>query len=145
MSPGHHVFQRELRYGRLTMADMSVRYLAGVSHDVAELPHPDRLEPRTRRLARLGQLMPTRTVLSACRREARTAAMINQIFDHADAVLTPIAADAPPLLRDLSTDGRLRLLRASNRGAWTMPGTHRPARRHRARKTRRHWPTTRGP
>ena len=67
-SLGHNVFQRELRYGRRTMADMSVRYLAGVSHDVADLPHPDRLELRTRRLARLGQLMPARTVLSARRR-----------------------------------------------------------------------------
>src|SRR5215207_464474 len=47
--------------------------------------------------------------------------MINGIFDHADVVLTPIAADAPPLLRDLPADGLLGSLRASNHGAWAMP------------------------
>lgn len=120
-SLGHHVFHRELRYGRRTMADMSIRYLAGVSHDVAELPHPDRLESRTRRLARLGQLIPARTVRSARRREVRTAATINEIFDHADVALTPIAADAPPLLRLLPADGLLRSLRTSNHAAWAMP------------------------
>ncbi len=120
-SLGHHVFRRELLSGRRTMADMSVRYLAGVRHDVAELPHPGRLELRTRRLARLGHLIPLRTVLAARRREVHTAAMINEIFDHADVALTPIAADAPPLLRDLPGDGLLRSLRASNHGAWAMP------------------------
>jgi amidase len=118
---GHHVFQRELRDGRRTMADMTVRYLAGVSHDVGELPHRDRLEPRTRRLARLGQLIPARAVLAARRHAVRTAVMINEIFDHADVVLTPIAADAPPLLGELPADGLLRSLRASNHGAWAMP------------------------
>ena len=76
-SLGRRVFQHELRYGRRTMADMSVRYLAGVSHDVAVLPHPDRLQARTRRLARLGRLIPARTVSAARRRETPTAAMIN--------------------------------------------------------------------
>ena len=120
-SLGHHVFERELGGSRRTMADMTIRYLAGVSDDVAALPHPELLERRTRRLARLGRLIPPWTVVGARRREAQTAAAINQIFDHADVVLTPIAADAPPLVRELPTDGLLRSLRASNHGAWAMP------------------------
>jgi amidase len=102
------------------MADMTLRYCAGISDDVAALPHPELLDRRTRRLARLGRLIPARAVVGARRREAQTAAAINGIFDHADVVLTPIAADAPPLLRDLPTD-LLRSLRASNQGAWAMP------------------------
>ena len=103
------------------MADMTVRYLAGISDDVTAMPHPELLERRTRHLARLGRLIPARAVAAARRREAQTAAAINEIFDHADVVLTPIAADAPPLLRELPTDGLVRSLRASNRGAWAMP------------------------
>ncbi len=120
-SLGHHVFGRELRYSRQTMSDMTVRYLAGVSDDVAGLAHPEVLEQRTRRLARIGRLIPTRTLVAARRREAANAARINEVFDHADVVLTPIAADAPPLLRDLPAHGLYRSLRASNQGAWAMP------------------------
>jgi amidase len=120
-SIGHRVFERQVRCGRRVMGDMTIRYLAGIGDDVAALPHPDRLESRTRQLARVGRLIPTRAVIAARRREMRSAATINEIFEHADVALTPIAADAPPLLRDLPTSGLLRSLLASNRGAWAMP------------------------
>ena len=101
-SLGHHVFERELRYGRQTMPDMTVRYLAGVSDDVAELPHPELLEHAH---ATSGPARTTDPDTDRCRRSPRArrtiAAMINEIFDHADVVLTPIAADAPPLLHEL--------------------------------------------
>ncbi len=120
-SLGHHVFEREVGASWRTMGDMTVRYLAGIADDVAALAQPERLELRTRRLARLGRAIPARSIRAARRREPEIAAGINAIFDHADVVLTPIAADAPPLLRELPAAGLLRSLRASNSGAWAMP------------------------
>lgn len=120
-SLGHRVFEREVPTSWRTMGDMTVRYLAGIADDVAALAHPQQLEPRTRRLARLGRLIPARSVTAARRRELAIATMANEIFDHADVVLTPIAADAPPLLDRLSTRGLVRSLLASNHGAWAMP------------------------
>ena len=57
--------------------------------------HPERLEPRTRAMARLGALVPAGQVARARAAEEAVAARINAIFDHADVVLTP-GPSGPP-------------------------------------------------
>jgi amidase len=67
-----------------------VRYLRGIHDDVEHaMPHPQRLEPRTRAMARLGGLIPASVVAKQRAAEQAIAARINAIFDHADVLLQP--------------------------------------------------------
>ena len=118
---GHHVIEREITYTRLAMRNTTVRYLAGVHHDASTMEHPHRLEHTTRRLAQIGALVPTFAVDRSRRAEPALAASINQVFEHADIVLTPIAGRPPPRIADTSHHGVVRSLLASNNGAWAMP------------------------
>jgi amidase len=118
---GHHVFEQEIAYTRLAMRNTTVRYLAGVHEDAATIAHPERLARSTSRLARIGALIPQAAVARSRRAEHGLAASINQIFDDADVVLTPIAGSPPPLLIDTGHRGVIRSLLASNNGAWAMP------------------------
>jgi len=65
---GHRVERRDPRHG-LAGNNFVPRYLRGAHDDVAHVPHPERLEPRTRGFARLGGLYPPAVV----RRMRRTA------------------------------------------------------------------------
>lgn len=118
---GHHVIEREITYTRLAMRNTTMRYLAGVHHDATTIAHPERLARSTRRLARIGALIPQAAIARSRRAEHRLAASINQIFDNADIVLTPIAGSPPPLIEDTGCSGVIRSLLASNNGSWTMP------------------------
>jgi hypothetical protein len=46
---------------------------------------------------------------------------MNSVFEHADVVITPVAAGAPPLIADVAGRGVARSLRLSNATAWTAP------------------------
>jgi len=118
---GHHVIEREIRYTARAMRNTTIRYLAGVHQDVATMAHPDQLERNTRRVARLGSMVPSWLLARARRAEVDLASSINQIFDHADVVLTPITAGPPPHVDDVGHGGVVRSLLQSNNGAWAMP------------------------
>jgi amidase len=60
------------------------------------MPHPRRLEPRTRRMAQLGRVVKGLGGLGAANdAEAGDAARINAIFDSVDVVLGPGSATLP--------------------------------------------------
>jgi amidase len=118
---GHEVIEREITYTRLAMRNTTVRYLAGVHQDAMTIAHPERLSPSTRRLARLGALIPRAALARSRRAEDRLAASINRIFDNVDIVLTAVAGSPPPLIEDTGHSSVIRSLLASNNGAWTMP------------------------
>ncbi|MBV9285799.1 MAG: amidase [Acidimicrobiia bacterium] len=118
---GHDVFEAEIDYPLASLWTSTVRLLAGARDDVASLPDPHDLERRTRSVARLGRLLPNRTIRRALKREAAIAASINAVFDAADVVLTPLCADPAPRIDACPTTGGLRSLRASNTSAWLVP------------------------
>jgi amidase len=118
---GHEVVERALDMNIAVMRNMTTRYLAGVATDVRSVQHPERLDSRTKRVARLGRMIPRRTLDTARSHEGIIAKQLNSIFDDTDVVLTPIAAGPPPLLQEIDNHGALWSLRASNRGAWAMP------------------------
>jgi amidase len=91
---GHEVVERDPDYGELTPLFLP-RWLAGIRDDVRALPHPERLERRTRQLARLGTLTGDRGVARARAAEAERARRINAIFDHVDVLLTPTLPTPP--------------------------------------------------
>ncbi|HEX3518064.1 MAG TPA: amidase family protein, partial [Solirubrobacteraceae bacterium] len=56
---GHEVSERDPDYGADSIPALLARYLRGAHDDAAALPHPERLERRTRGIARLGGLIPS--------------------------------------------------------------------------------------
>jgi amidase len=93
---GHDVVERDPDYaGSLWPAGL-VRIMRGVADDVASsMPHPDRLEPRTRHIAALGRALPAGVVRWSRAAEAEQAARLAALWDDVDVLLTPAAADGP--------------------------------------------------
>ena len=56
-SLGHTVAQQDPDWGMIGN-NITPRYLRGAAEDFARVPHPERLERRTRAIARLGRLVP---------------------------------------------------------------------------------------
>ncbi len=94
---GHSVIERELDYplGAATTNAMP-RYFRGVYDDVGALPHPERLEHRTRTFARIGRLVSDRRVAAMRKAEVDISARVQAIFDDVDVVITPGTAAGPP-------------------------------------------------
>jgi amidase len=93
-SLGHEVADEDPAYG-LAGNNITTRYLAGTHHDVEAVPHPERLEARTRGFGRLGGLYPRRIVDAAARAGVKDAARINRIFDRHDVLVTPVVGEPP--------------------------------------------------
>jgi amidase len=113
-SLGHAVSRRDPDWGGI--GDNSVpRYLRGIAEDFAKVPHPERLERRTRAMARLGRLIPDGLFERARRGEAADAARVNAIFDDHDVLMTPVMGGTA-----------LPVRRWEGRGAlWTLLGMSR--------------------
>jgi amidase len=87
-SLGHDVRQADPDYGLMEPLFFP-RWSAGVADDVAALPHPKRLERKTKAVARIGKLLHGAPLKRALAGEAARARQINRIFDDHDLLLTP--------------------------------------------------------
>lgn len=113
-SLGHEVEQRDPNWGGIGN-NIVPRYLRGVAEDFAKVPHPERLERRTRGFAQLGRLIPTPLFKAARKAEAADAARVNAIFDTHDVLMTPVMGGTA-----------LPVRRWEGRGAlWTLLGMSR--------------------
>lgn len=92
-SLGHEVVEREPSIGPVGLNTLA-RFLAGVADEADAIAHPERLEPRTRNLARMGR-GARRPAARARRNEAKDSARVNAIFDEVDVVLGPTLARGP--------------------------------------------------
>jgi amidase len=92
-SLGHEVVERAADYGSVGNMILPL-YLGGIYEDVSNVPHPERLERRTRAIGRLGKLVRG-LVPKALEAEAGHAARINAIFDDCDVYLTAVTAQPP--------------------------------------------------
>lgn len=86
---GHDVRQQDPQWGGIGN-NITPRYLRGIAEDFAKVPHPERLERRTRGFARLGRLIPDGLFQKARHAEAADAARVNAIFDTNDVLMTPV-------------------------------------------------------
>lgn len=120
-SLGHDVFEQEVDYGFNAMWNVSVRYIKGLQHDVTTMARPERLERNTRRLAALGRRLPDGWLATARNKERVIAGRMNQAFDRADVVLTPMVGGPPPLITEVAGHGLARSLYRSNAAAWAAP------------------------
>ncbi len=111
-SLGHEVVERDPDYPLTAGRDFTLRYLRGISDDVRTMPHPERLEARTRGMARLGSLVSDTRVAALRAGEAAIAARMTAIFDDVDVVLTPGTATGPSKIGAYQRRGALATLNA---------------------------------
>ena len=88
-SLGHDVTQRDPEWGAIGN-NITPRFLRGVADTVAEVPHPERLERRTRGFGKLGSLLPDGLYERALRGRAADQQRVNALFDSHDVVMTPV-------------------------------------------------------
>ena len=93
---GHDVVIRDPEYPLESFyANFLPRYLRGISDDADAQAHPERLEARTRTMARLGSFFSDRRMEAVRAAEARVSHRIQSIFDDVDVVVTPGTANGP--------------------------------------------------
>ena len=93
---GHHVVVRDPDYPPAAIyGNFLPRYFRGIYNDVRVMPHQDRLEKRTRNMARIGSLIPDGRMAKIRAAESALAERIQSIFDDVDVVITPGNATGP--------------------------------------------------
>ncbi len=106
-SLGHEISQRDPEWGWIGN-NFSTRFLRGVSDEVDRVPHPERLERRTRGFGRLGSAIPEGLLERALRGRVVDAARVNAIFDHCDVLLMPVMCGTALPVRRWEGRGALR-------------------------------------
>ncbi|WP_378736422.1 amidase family protein [Nocardia brasiliensis] len=110
---GHVVEPTTLPYGD-AMLSIFLRWLAVGCRDAAALPHPELLQPRTRRHLALGRKV-ARLRLVRPSQVDRVEARLLEYFERYDVVITPTLAGPPPKARAWHNRGWLANVLASSR------------------------------
>ena len=93
---GHEVLWRDPDYPAWAMyGHVLPRMWRGVYQEVRKLPYPERLEPRTRAVARIGSMISESLIAKVLAAEPKLSARVNSIFDDFDVLITPGAATGP--------------------------------------------------
>jgi amidase len=126
-SLGHEVSERDPDYGADAIPAFLVRYLRGAHDDAAALEHPERLERRTRAVARLGGLIPRALLERSLAGEAELARRLGAVLEDNHVLLTPSAATPPPRIGQLQGRGALWTLNVvagwvPYNGVWNLTG-----------------------
>ncbi len=126
-SLGHEVAERDPDYGNDTIPSVIVRYLRGASDDVAGLEHPERLERRTRAMARMGAMIPQALLERSLSGEQALSARLNRVLEEFDFLITPAVARLAPPIGALQGRGALWTLNTvagwvPYNGVWNLTG-----------------------
>jgi len=104
---GHEVTPRDPDWGGIGDT-ISARFLKGVAETVEEVPHPERLESRTRGFGRLGKVLPEPLYQKAMSRRPAEIARVNAIFDHCDVLVMPVMGGTALPIRRWEGKGALQ-------------------------------------
>ncbi|WP_175584911.1 amidase [Nocardia cyriacigeorgica] len=102
---GHAVETTKLPYGDAVTAVM-LRWPMLAIPEADELPHPERLQPRTRRHLALGRLLVRLNMVRPAQVE-RVEARLVEFFENYDVVITPALALPPPVAKAWHAKGWL--------------------------------------
>jgi amidase len=123
-SLGHRVEQRDPDWGNAGN-NITVRFLRGLAETVDEVPHPERLERRTRGFGRLGNAIPDALYQRAVRGREADVARVNAIFDDHDVLVMPVmGSTALPVRRWESRGALWTLLGESRFYPYSVPWNH---------------------
>jgi amidase len=112
---GHDLAQRDPAWGNIGN-NITARFLGGVADTVREVPHPERLERRTRGFGRLGSILPRSLYEKACNEgRAADAARVNAIFDDHDVLLMPVMGGTALPVRRWEGKGALQTVLGMSR------------------------------
>lgn len=111
---GHDVAPRDPDWGSIGDT-ISARFLKGVAETVEEVPHPERLESRTRGFGRLGKILPERLYQQAMSRRPAEQARVNAIFDSADVLVMPVMGGTALPIRRWEGKGALQTVLGMSR------------------------------
>jgi amidase len=111
---GHEVTPRDPDWGSIGDT-ISARFLKGVAETVEEVPHPERLESRTRGFGRLGKILPERLYQQAMSRRPAEIARVNAIFDHCDVLVMPVMGGTALPIRRWEGKGALQTVLGMSR------------------------------
>jgi len=126
-SLGHQVEQHDPQFGADAIPALLTRYLRGIHDDGSALPHPERLERRTRSMMRLGGMIPPALVARAREREEDLAQRLNAPLRTCDVLLQPATAQPAPAVGAYEARGALWTLNAVAslvpfNGTWNVTG-----------------------
>jgi amidase len=113
-SLGHDVAQQDPDWGGIGN-NIAPRFLRGVADDIAMVPHPERLERRTRGFAKLGRQLPDWVFERAMRGREADDARVNAIFDSFDVLVTPVMGGTAVPVRRWEGLGAIRTVLGMSR------------------------------
>lgn len=108
-SLGHDVRRHEPSFG-MTGSNFVARYMGGVRDDVVAVPHPDRMEGRTRGFGRIGRLYAGGMARRATRAAAADADKINGSWSAFDVLVTPTVGETAVEVGRWGGKGAIRTL-----------------------------------
>jgi amidase len=126
-SLGHDVSERDPDYGLAGIPEVLTRYLRGIHDDAHGVVHWERLERRTRGMARLGGLIPPALLERSLANEAEFTRRMNRVLEDHDVLITPTTATPPPRVGQLQGRGAVWTLNAiagwvPYNGIWNVTG-----------------------
>jgi amidase len=124
---GHEVVERDPDFPASAFNQVLLRFLRGIHDDVETMPHPDRLERRTRAMARLGGLISDGTMNKLRAGEAEYARRVNSVLEECDVLLQPGPVAGPFRVGQFHGRGALWTLnavaaRVPFQGMWNATG-----------------------
>ncbi len=111
---GHEVTQRDPDWGAIGN-NITPRFLRGISESIDEVPHPERLERRTRGFGKLGRRLPDGAIERAMRGRQADIRRVNAIFDSFDVLVTPVMGGTAIPIRRWEGQGAIRTVLGMSR------------------------------
>jgi amidase len=121
---GHTVEARDPDWGSIGNHAVP-RYMNGIAEEVERVPHPEKLERRTRQFGRLGRLQGGRVLRNARRAEGKDARRILSLFDSTDVLMMPTVGEPSVAVGRWAGKGALRTEMGMARVyPYTVPWNH---------------------
>jgi amidase len=121
---GHAVERSDPDWG-LIGNNVTPRFLNGIKVEFDKVPHPERLEDRTKGFARLGRATGGRIVKRARRGEGKDARRILSLFDRCDVLVMPVTGETAVEIGRWAGQGALRTVSGMSRTyPYTGPWNH---------------------